>query len=146
MSEVVAAPPPDSTEALGRAMYGSYLSSDYPAAMVLAERVLERNPEHALAKLVVDGCRERCSLSRESEPPQVVESSVVRWKHYPFDWVELVQQGDMNVDLASQAVVEHIDGVADVAMVAALAGVSRPVALGRIHAWLDLGLLEVVRN
>lgn len=74
MSEVVAAPPPDSTEALGRAMYGSYLSSDYPAAMVFAERVLERNPEHALAKLVVDGCRERCSLSRESEPPPQVVS------------------------------------------------------------------------
>src|SRR4051812_8126341 len=43
----------ESLPVLGRAMYGCYLQSDFPGALVLAERLLEQEPDHALAKLVV---------------------------------------------------------------------------------------------
>lgn len=132
----------ETTTTIGRAMYGSYLSSDYPEALVLAERVLEREPEHALALLVVEGCRER--LGASSDPGRLSPSSVVRLKRQPFDLVELVELGDLRSDPTSQAVLGHVDGVADITMVAALAGIPRPEALHRLHALLELGLLEVV--
>ncbi len=128
----------ESTTTIGRAMYGSYLSSDYPEALVLAERVLEREPGHALAQLVIDGCRER--LGSLMDPPRLSPSSVLRLKRQPFELVELVDIGGIE----SAAVLGHIDGVADVAMVAELAGIPRPEALDRIHALLELGLVEVV--
>ncbi|CAN5917637.1 hypothetical protein BH11MYX4_BH11MYX4_64470 [soil metagenome] len=131
----------ESTTTIGRAMYGCYLSSDYPEALVLAERVLEREPEHALAQLLVDGCRER--LGTSSEGGRLSPSSVVRLKRQPFELVELIELG-VAPDVASQAVLDHVDGVSDVAMVAMLAGVPGPEALHRLHALLDLGLLEVV--
>jgi hypothetical protein len=132
----------ESTGSIGRAMYGSYLSSDYPEALVLAERVLEREPDHALAKLVVDGCRER--LASGTEAQRLSPSSVVRLKRQPFELVELVASGEVPGGATSQAVLDHIDGIADVTMVADLAGVPRPEALHRLHALLELGLLEVV--
>lgn len=128
----------DATTTIGRAMYGSYLSSDYPEALVLAERVLAREPDHALAQLVVDGCRER--LGAPADGARLSPSSVLRLKRQPFELVELVDIGG----LESAAVLGHIDGVADVAMVAELAGIPRPEALDRLHALLELGLLEVV--
>jgi hypothetical protein len=127
------------TTTIGRAMYGSYLSSDYPEALVLAERVLEREPDHALAKLVVDGCRERLAAA-SSDSPRLSPSSVVRLKRQPFELVELVERGT----LESHAVLGVIDGVADVALVAELAGIPRPEALDRLHALLELGVVEVV--
>lgn len=130
------------TTTIGRAMYGSYLSSDYPEALVLAERVLEREPEHALAQLVAEGCRGR--LGTPSEAARLSSWSVVRLKRQPFELVELVELGRLPSDVTSQAVLGHIDGVADVAMVAELAGVPRPAALDRLHALLALGLVEVV--
>jgi hypothetical protein len=124
---------------LGRAMYGSYLQSDYPEAMVLAERVLEHQPEHALAKLVFEGCRAR--LGPGSDRPRLVPSSVVRLKRPANEVTELAQ---LESDLTSQIVLGHVDGVADVAMLADLAGIPRPDALERLHALLELGMLEVV--
>ncbi len=123
---------------LGRAMYGSYLQSNYPEAMVLAERVLEREPDHALAKLVFEGCRAR--LGPASEVPRLVPSSVVRLKRPAGEVAELAR------DLTSQIVLGHVDGVADVAMLADLAGIPRPDALERLHALLELGMLEVVNG
>jgi len=123
---------------LGRAMYGSYLQSNYPEAMVLAERVLEREPDHALAKLVFEGCRERLA---PSEGPRLVPSSVVRLRRPAYEVTELAR---LESDITSQIVVRHVDGVADVAMLADLAGIPRPDALERLHALLDLGMLEVV--
>ena len=102
----------EATTTIGRAMYGSYLSSDYPEALVLAERVLEREPEHALAKLVIDGCRER--LGTSASGGRLSPSSVVRLTRQPFDLVELVELGAPS-DLTSQAVIDHIDGVVVVA-------------------------------
>jgi len=131
-----------STTTIGRAMYGCYLSSDYPEALVLAERVLDREPDHALAKLVVDGCREK--LASPADGHRLSPSSVLRLKKQPFDLVELVAAGGLPSDLTSQAVLDHIDGVSNVTVVAELAGVPRPEALHRLHALLDLGLLEVV--
>lgn len=128
-----------STGTMGRAMYGSYLSSNYPEALVLAERVLEREPDHALAQLVVQGCRER--LGTGSEAPRLSPSSVVRLRREKLGLAELV---DLETDFASQSVLGHVDGIADVSMLAALAGIPRPEALDRIHALLDLGVLEVV--
>ena len=132
----------EATSAIGRAMYGSYLSSDYPEALVLAERVLEREPEHALAQLVIEGCRDRLGVSSGSA--RLLPSSVVRLKRQPFELVELVDSRGLRSDVTSQAVLGHIDGVADISMVAALAGIPRPEALHRLHALLELGVLEVV--
>ena len=126
---------------LGRAMYGSYLQSDYPEAMVLAERVLEREPDHALAKLVFEGCRSR--LGPPSEVPRLVQSSVVRLKRPANEVSEIAQ---LHQDLTSQIVLANVDGVVDVAMLADLAGIPRPDALERLHALLDLGMLEVVNG
>lgn len=126
---------------LGRAMYGSYLQSNYPEAMVLAERVLEREPDHALAKLVFEGCRAR--LGSVSEVPRLVPSSVVRLKRPAHELAELAE---VEADATSQIVLGHVDGVADVAMLADLAGIPRPAALERLHALLELGMLEVVNG
>jgi hypothetical protein len=134
----------ETTETMGRAMYGSYLSSDYPEALVLAERVLDREPQHALALLVVEGCRER--LCAPSDPTRLSSSSVLRLKRQPFELVELVDLGSLRADVTSQAVLGHIDGVADIAMVADLAGIPRPEALDRLHTLFELGLLEVVNE
>lgn len=128
----------EATTSIGRAMYGSYLSSDYPSALVLAERVLEREPDHALAQLVIEGCRER--LGNGSDAQRLSPSSVVRLKR-PFEIVELV-----GPDPTSQIVIDHIDGVIDVTMLAELAGIPRPEAMERLHALLDLGVLEVVSD
>jgi hypothetical protein len=126
---------------LGRAMYGNYLQSNYPEAMVLAERVLEREPDHALAKLVFEGCRAR--LGPASDVPRLVPSSVVRLKRPAYEVTELAQ---LQSDVTSQIVLGHVDGVADVAMLADLAGIPRPDALERLHSLLELGMLEVVNG
>ncbi len=130
-----------SASTMGRAMYGNYLQSNYPEAMVLAERVLEREPDHALAKLVFEGCVAR--LGPASEAPRLAPSSVVRLKRPAYEVAEIAQ---LESDVTSQIVLEHVDGVADVAMVAQLAGIPRPEALDRLHALLDLGMLEVVNG
>lgn len=130
----------EATGTLGRAMYGSYLQSDYPEALVLAERVLEREPEHALAKLVAQGCLEK--LGEPEEPARLVPSSVVRLKRPAHEIAGLVDKSDTT----SQFVLGHVDGVADVAMLAELSGMPRHETLDRLHALLDLGLLEVVRT
>jgi hypothetical protein len=126
---------------IGRAMYGNYLQSNYPEAMVLAERVLEREPDHALAKLVFEGCRARLGATRE--PPQLVPSSVVRLKRPACEVTELAQ---LESDLTSQIVIGHVDGVSDIAQLADLSGIPRPEALDRLHALLELGMLEVVNG
>jgi hypothetical protein len=121
------------TESIGRAMYGSYLESDFPEALVLAERVLEREPLHALAQLVAEKCRERLAPPE----PALKPSSVLR----------LRAQSDVHalrLDPQSEVVLYHVDGFLDAATVAELAGIPRAEALDRLHALLDLGVLEVV--
>jgi hypothetical protein len=130
-----------SASTIGRAMYGNYLQSNYPEAMVLAERVLEQEPDHALAKLVYEGCRTR--LGPSSEAPRLVPSSVVRLKRPAYEVSEIAQ---LDSDVTSQIVLGHVDGVCDVAMLADLAGIPRPEALDRLHALLELGMLEVVNG
>jgi len=131
----------DSTGTIGRAMYGSYLQSDYPEALVLAERVLEREPDHALARLVADGCRERLDPPALSDLPRLLPSSVVRLRRPAHEVVGLVGG---NSDITSQIVLGHVDGICDIAMLADLAGIPRPEAVDRLHSLLELGLLEVV--
>lgn len=126
---------------LGRAMYGNYLQSNYPEALVLAERVLEREPDHALAQLVAEGCRER--LGAAAHAPRLMPSSVVRLKRPAQEITEIAQ---LEYDFTSQIVLGHLDGIADVAMVADLAGIPRPEALDRLHALLELDMLEVVNS
>ena len=130
-----------SASTMGRAMYGNYLQSNYPEAMVLAERVLECEPDHALAKLVYEGCCAR--LGPPSEAPRLVPSSVVRLKRPAYEVSEIAQ---LESDVTSQIVLGHVDGICDVAMLAELAGIPRPEALDRLHALLDLGMLEVVNG
>jgi hypothetical protein len=130
-----------SASTMGRAMYGNYLQSNYPEAMVLAERVLECEPDHALAKLVYEGCRTR--LGPPSEAPRLVPSSVVRLRRPAYEVSEIAQ---LDSDATSQIVLGHVDGVCDVAMLADLAGIPRPEALDRLHALLELGMLEVVNG
>lgn len=109
-------------------MYGSYLQSSYPEALVLAERVLELEPDHALAQLVRDGCRTRLGASNEGA--RLVPSSVVRLRRPAFEVTEIAQ---LEEDLTSQIVIGHLD-------------VPRPEALERLHALLELGMLEVVNG
>ena len=130
----------EATGTIGRAMYGSYLQSDYPEALVLAERVLEREPDHALARLVAQGCLEK--LGEPEEPARLAASSVVRLKRPAHEIAGFVDRSDTT----SQFVLGHVDGVADVAMLAELSGIPRHETLDRLHALLDLGLLEVVRT
>jgi hypothetical protein len=122
-------------EAMGRAMYGSYLASDFPEALVLAERLLERQPDHALAQAVIDGCRERLG---SNAVPRIVPSSVVRVKSSPAELASLV------LDQASSFVLGHVDGISDAATIAALSGIPRAEAMDRLHALLDLDVVELV--
>jgi len=49
-----------------------------------------------------------------------------------------------HIDPTSSFVLGHIDGVSDAATVAALTGLPGGEALDRLHALVDLGVLEVV--
>jgi hypothetical protein len=153
ITAAIVVPPPDegneldgqSSNTIGRAMYGNYLQSNYPEAMVLAERVLALEPDHALAKLVFEGCRARLEPAsvEEERVQRLVPSSVVRLKRPAYEVAEIAQ---LDSDFRSQIVLEHVDGVSDVAMLADLAGIPRPEALDRLHALLELGMLEVVNG
>jgi hypothetical protein len=123
-------------ETTGREMYGAYLASDFPAALVLAERVLAKEPAHAFAQLVATQCRERLGSRVVSQTLR--PSSVLRLK-----FAELERQS-RHIDARSSFVLGHIDGVSDAATVAALTGLPNSEALNRLHALLDLGVLEVV--
>ena len=126
----------DSVDTLGREMYGCYLASDFPEALVLAERVLSRQPAHALAQLVVEQCHARLQPSRRALNP----ASVLRLKQ-----AEVERQAS-HLDPTSSLVLGHVDGVSDAATVAELSGLPDTEALDRLHALLDLGLLEVVNG
>jgi hypothetical protein len=123
-------------ETVGREMYGSYLASDFPAALILAERVLAKEPSHAFAQLVASQCRERLGSRPVSQTLR--PSSVLRLK-----FAELERQS-RHLDARTSFVLGHIDGVSDAATVAALTGLPSNEALNRLHALLDLGVLEVV--
>jgi hypothetical protein len=122
-------------DTIGRAMYGSYLESDFPEALVLAERVLEQQPDHALAQLVAERCR---AVLEPTPAPRLLPSSVVRVRSSPSELAELV------LDAKSERVLEQIDGVADLERIAQLSGVPRHEALDRLHALIDLGVVEVL--
>ena len=131
------AEPDTKTEQIGREMYGSYLASNFPEALVLAERVLEREPNHALAQLVMDRCKERLHPPSSHAVP-LNPSSIVRLK-----FAELERQSK-HIDARTSFVLGHVDGVTDAATVASLSGLPGPEALDRLHALLDLGVIEVV--
>lgn len=120
-------------EALGREMYASYLASDFPEALVLAGRVLDAKPDHALARLVIDRCRERIEGAGALSP-----SSVLRLRP-----AELERQA-AQLDVTSSFVLGHVDGTTDAGTIAALTGLPPPEALDRLHALLDLGVVELV--
>jgi len=131
-------------ETIGRAMYGSYLQSDYPEALVLAERVLEQEPDHALAKVVLEECRSRLG---SSDVPRLLPSSIVRLKRSAAEVAGLgLFDSDSSSLHSGAALLGHVDGQTDVAMLAELAGIPRPQAVERLHALLELGLLEVVNG
>ncbi len=127
-------PPDADAETIGREMYGSYLSSDFPEALVLAERVLELEPKHALAQLVADRCRERMPSGNRTVSP----SSIVRLK-----FAELERHSRL-IDARTSYVLGHVDGITDLATVAEMSGLPGPEALDRLHALLELGVLEIV--
>ena len=124
----------ETAETIGREMYGCYLASDFPEALVLAERVLAHEPDHALAQLVAERCRERLQPSARALSP----SSVLRLK------LGELERHASHIDPTSSFVLGHIDGVSDAATVAALTGLPGAEALDRLHALVDLGVLEVV--
>lgn len=133
------AEPDTQTEEIGREMYSSYLASDFPEALVLAERVLELEPMHALAQLVADRCKERLRPPpSSSNVAPLSPSSIVRLK-----FAELERQSK-HIDARTSFVLGHVDGVTDAGTVAALSGLPPPEALDRLHALLDLGVIEVV--
>jgi hypothetical protein len=122
-------------ETLGREMYGCYLASNFPEALVLAERVLERAPDHALAQLVIGQCRERLDRGARLQP-----NSVLRLR------ISELERRSSYIDAKSSIVLGHVDGVSDAATVAALTGLPDGEAIARLHALLDLGVLEVVNG
>ncbi len=124
----------ETAETIGREMYGCYLASDFPEALVLAERVLAHEPDHALAQLVAERCRERLQPSARALSP----SSVLRLK------LGELERHASQIDPTSSFVLGHIDGGSDAATVAALTGLPGAEALDRLHALVDLGVLEVV--
>ncbi len=126
----------ENTETIGREMYGCYLASDFPEALVLAERVLAQQPDHALAQLVAEKCRERLQPSSRALSP----SSVLRLKF------AALERHSKHIDATSSFVLGHIDGISDAATVAALSGLPGTEALDRLHALVDLGVLEVVNG
>jgi hypothetical protein len=130
-----AATDPHGVDALARAMYASYLESNFPEALVLAEHVVEKQPDHALAQAVVTRCK--AVLGDDAQQPRLEPSSVVRLKPG-------VAAEALGVDGRSLVVLAHVDGVIDAATVAQLAGMSRVETLEHLHALLDEGILEVV--
>jgi hypothetical protein len=129
--------PDTQAEQIGREMYSSYLASEFPEALFLAEQVLEREPMHALAQLVMDRCRERLRPAASSSQP-LRPSSILRLK-----FTELERQSK-HIDARTSFVLGHVDGMTDAGTVAALSGLPPPEALDRLHALLDLGVIEVV--
>jgi hypothetical protein len=120
-------------ETLARAMYSSYLESNFPEALVLAEHVVDKQPDHALAQAVVT----RCKAVLGDEDTRLQPSSVVRLKPG-------IEADDLGVDERSLVVLAHVDGVTDAATVAELAGMTRIETLEHLHALLDDGILELV--
>lgn len=123
-------------DALGRSMYGSYLASEFPEALDLAERVLAKQPDHTLAQLVA--MRSRACL--ESETPRLQPSSVLRLRTTGQD----LDLEELPVDATSALVLRHVDGVVDAATVAELVSIPRAEAMDRLHELLELGVVEVV--
>lgn len=121
-------------ETLARAMYASYLESNFPEALVLAEHVVDKQPDHALAHAVVNRCK---AVLGDDEEERLQPSSVVRRKPGR-------EAASLGVDARSLVVLAHIDGVIDAATVAQLAGMTRVETLEHLHALLDDGILEVV--
>lgn len=121
-------------ETLARAMYASYLESDFPEALVLAEHVVEQQPDHALAQAVVTRCK---AVLGDPGDRRLEPSSIVRLKPG-------MDPDALAVDARSLVVLAHVDGIIDAATVAELAGISRVEALEHLHALLDDGILEVV--
>ncbi len=126
------APSSDDTS-LERAMCGRYLASDYPEALSLAERLIAQAPLSEIARLVLEACNAQTDVSSEGRRLQT--SSIVRLTCH---------RGDLDPELASEVVLGHVDGVADVAMVAELSGLPPPEALDRLHRLLEVGVLEIV--
>ena len=121
-------------DTLARAMYASYLESNFPEALVLAEHVVEKQPDHALAQAVVTRCK---AVLGDDDEKRLQPSSVVRLKPG-------LEADSLGVDARSLVVLAHVDGVIDAAMVAQLAGMTRVETLEHLHALLDEGILEVV--
>lgn len=124
----------DDPDTVNRAMYGCYLASAFPEALALAERVLAYEPEHSLAKFLAERCRERIL----PKPRTLAPSSVLRLR-----LVELERQA-RHIDARTSFVLGHIDGISDAQTVASLTGLPAPEALDRLHALLDLGIVELV--
>jgi len=133
---LTAAPQVDAVDvdSVGRAMYGSYLASDFPEALTLAEQVLQQQPDHALAQLVAMRCRARLA----SETPRLGPASIVRVKSSPEELLDLA------LDATSVLVLRAIDGIADAATVADLVAIPPAETLDRLHELLELGVVEVV--
>jgi hypothetical protein len=121
-------------DTLARAMYASYLESNFPEALVLAEHVVEQAPDHALAQAVVTRCK---AVLGDNSQKRLHPSSVVRLKPG-------LEAESLGVDDRSLVVLAHVDGVIDAATVAELAGMTRIETLEHLHALLDEGILEVV--
>lgn len=126
-------------ETLAREMYASYLASEFPEALMLAEHVVEKEPNHALAQAVVARCR---AVIGDATRSSIVPSSILRVRIGVG-----VAHGELDglpVDARSMIVLRHVDGMTDAASIADLAGISRHEALEHLHALLEAGVVELV--
>ena len=71
-------PPPSDAET-GQTICTRYLESDFPSALSLAESLLARRPDHSLAQVIAERCRD-AMVDAESHPPpsRLDRSSVLR--------------------------------------------------------------------
>jgi len=122
-------------ESLARAMYSSYLASEFPEALTLGEHVIDVNPDHALAQAVVSRCR---AVLGEGSLGSLLPSSILRLRPDADDGEAF------HADASSMLVLRHVDGITDAATVAELSGLGRREALDHLHSLLDAGVLELV--
>ena len=124
-------------DTLAREMYASYLASEFPEALMLAEHVVEKEPNHALAHAVVARCR---AVIGEIKRSSIVPSSILRVR------IGIAEEDldHLPVGVGSMVVLRHVDGMNDAASIAELAGISRHEALEHLHALLEAGVVELV--
>jgi hypothetical protein len=114
-------------------MFDRYELGDYSGALVVAELILGREPEHGDALRIAKACRDRLSslytsrLGALSRVPRVaVDASEVRW---------------LGLDHRAAFLLSRIDGTASLAEILDVSGMGQLEALKTLVELVDLGAI-----